>query len=203
MSSRLLDSGDLEAFQREIEASGAPIRQHLLAGATRQELELAERQFGSQLPDELRTWFQWHSGIAPAEWPPEHELGPVYLLALEAAARGVSERRAIALQAAEGDEREADMHWWTTWMPIAKVAGLDVALDLQGSASDPVPVYYVDWQYYEQPYAPNCASLQELVQLWTEALHQGIWTWDAEQRVWRIGDASSFGPEKYMLVAGT
>jgi hypothetical protein len=198
--SESLTAADLSRFEDELRKQDVPALKYLRAGLAAPDAEQSAAAVGLRLPQEALTWFGWHDGVEPAERPSEHMLGRFELLGLADAIDGYRWRREQALE----DEPEFEEEVWSRrWLPFAvRVTSRTLALDISGPLDAPVPVYLIDAQDPEEANAPKCASMKAMVELWTDALAQGLWRWDHAKRKWEIADRSAMSGDSADVVFG-
>jgi hypothetical protein len=184
-----LTAADLAGFEDELRQRKVSVIDYLRPGLPAADAEQRATAAGLRLPNEVLTWFSWHDGMEPAERPPAHMLGPFQLLSLDAAIEGYRWRREQAVSV--GSEFEEDV-WSQRWLPIAvQLTSRTLAVDVSVPVDPPAPVYLVDAQDFEESREPKCASMKAMVELWSDALAQGLWGWDHAERRWEVADDGS------------
>ena len=183
---------DLARFEDQLRAQRAPAIEYLRSGLA--------TAGGVKLPQEALTWFGWHDGVSIADPPARHRLGPFQLLALSDAIDVYRRRRQRAV--AQGPEVEEAV-WSRRWLPFAtQPISRTLVIDICGPVDAPAPVYLVDAQDPEQEREPKCASLVAMVDLWANALTQGLWRWDHKKQDWDIADDSAVSGDAAAVVFG-
>jgi hypothetical protein len=184
-----LTTADLVQFERELRRRDASIFKYLRPGCSEPEAEERATAAHLRLPQEVLTWFSWQGGVDVAAWPPENMLGPFELLSLDEAIEGYRWRREQAVSL--GPEFEENV-WSRRWLPIAvQLTSRTLAVDISGPVEAPAPVYLVDAEDFEESREPKCASMKAMIELWTDALTNGLWRWDDAERQWDVADDGS------------
>ena len=167
-------------------AHGVPIEDALAPGRTVESFTSDDGTLHVDLPEELRTWWEWHDG-APKEQRPISAwmLGPHLTPMSSTWSRDwwqtmMSEAATMATRT----ETDADFWWQETWVPLASNgAGGYIVADCRLGSAGATPIRLVDW-HHEERFPPASGSLGQLVEWWIEVIELGIWSWDKDRGMW-------------------
>ncbi len=161
---------------------GIPILQHLQPGLSDEVINEQMSALGLHVPEELRTWFGWHNGVA-AEVPQyAAQPGPsVRYCSLSEAANFYNVRRAAF---AKLDPSFIVDDWQREWFPICYGTSPQIiAVDCSPKFGVETPVRVLDW-HHEEVKTPKAASLADMVAIWLRAWDSGAYTFDQASRDW-------------------
>jgi hypothetical protein len=166
----------LQELESRWRAVDAPILDNLRAGLTVAAMDEITAPLGLRLPAEARTWWGWHDGVpsGSVRLRGERTVGPIWpYQPLAEAVEECLKFRALS------DEFEAagEPRWFSSsWLPISSEFPEAVLVcDCGVGQSEPTPIRRVTPPEGQEPPGPICASFDELVKRWIEALDCGLW----------------------------
>jgi|tagenome__1003787_1003787.scaffolds.fasta_scaffold20962551_6 cell wall assembly regulator SMI1 len=187
MTAVMLTIDLLEALADRWRRLGAPIIENLRPGLSDAEIDALTHPLGISLPDEARTWFRWHDGVALDPGRPERRIGALMMefIPLAEAVRDYQDGRAV-LVGAGGEGALED--WPTSWFPItAQGCGDVVVCECSVPRDAATPIHVFRWD--EPDPRPAAGSFGEMVALWIEAIDSARWVYDAARRSWYLDDS--------------
>ena len=172
----MLSSNRLAALSTRWEAVGAPILGHLRPGLLDTELDDLSAPLPFVLPQELRTWWSWHDGVSSIDVSrsDERNIGPFWpFQPLAECVAQYAEWRALSREF----EANGDPVWFKAgWLPLSSEFPLAILVcDCSGGALAPTPILRLTPPEGQQPPAPICKSMDELVERWVIAIDRGLW----------------------------
>jgi cell wall assembly regulator SMI1 len=185
----ILDATMWAEYVEKLRSHGVPLDEWTLhPGLSDAEIDELMAVIGLVLPDEARVLWRWHDGIL--EDSRANPLGGFKgrFLSLEEAIKTHRFYREIVLEVVEGDP---DIRYRPSWLPLLGEQH-PVVIDCAVGRGQPTPLRLVYLADPEEPHV-RVRSLGEAVSLWSDALDQGVWKWDAAAKAWEV-DRRSLAP---------
>jgi hypothetical protein len=173
---RLLSTRRLAQLEDRWRNMGAPIVDHLQPGLSDKVMDELTAPLGLRLPHEARVWWGWHNGV-PADAVRRHDQRTVgvtwpYLPLAEAVELCAGWRTLSDEFEGYGEPRWFDPRW----LPItSEYPEAILVCDCGTEPSEPSPIRRITPPEGQSPPTPVCASFDELVTRWIEALDCGVW----------------------------
>lgn len=182
-SGALLTPELLDALAAEIAKAGAPVDDLLAPGLPKDRIRELTAALGLELPDDAITLWSWRNGNALRSDGGVNQIGFYELYSLERAVERHELEQDVArgvLEAVDQSGIEDPIVAPREWFPfIHPFIAIDCGVP-RGSAS---PVYWVD--YHCPPWwNPVAGSIADVVEVWINALKDGIWIWNADFSRW-------------------
>lgn len=160
----------LEILEQQWRRLGAPIASNLRAGLSARDIDRLAAPSGLTIPPELRIWWAWHDGAAPAAGAPRDSatIGPGRLtfLGLQESLDAAAWNRSVH---AKSDDM-GSVYWRDTWLPILIRDATRVYVDCSEATPlgySPLRVVVWEWAQFNVVRAP---SLTAAVHLWAQLL---------------------------------
>ena len=156
----------LDRLQAWLEAHDAPVVNGLQPGVSADEVRERLAEFGLEPPEELLTWFGWHSGyVPPPDATPAHQLitGSVTPISLDRACQWYVEFVRRSLEALWPEEG-------TSWFPVFFINQGTALIDCGGTGTGTIACYE-ESEFPDDLYRP--ATLAEPVEWWLQQFDSG------------------------------
>ena len=171
-----LDDELLDRLEDRWRRVGAPVAGHLRGGLPADELERLLARLPGRVPDEVRLWWAWQDGTAPAQGPGVMVTPELSLLSVTDALLRRTMLLNVAQQAGEATGLPASTFFPDDWLPIMRGENTHVVAQV----SDEPPALAA--LRFQEPASQDnhrirVTSIGQMVQTWIDMIDSGLWTY--------------------------
>lgn len=178
----------LDEYEDKLERLGGPVRETMLPGLDRVEIEAKLASRGLAMPEEIAVWYGWHNG---------YKRGPVMTQGIPIIFPTTLDQSLKAYDDSEGlyawaDENGVDYESVAFgavrgWLPLQGISEA-IAVQCVIPGDEPPRVIRANASFTEPglEHRNRAVSLCTVISRWIESAEIGAFRWDPDRRYWHV-----------------